>query len=387
MRIFQRAFLWLFGIVFGLLSIVGLAIGVVALVYDWNDLRQPIAGLASRALDREVRIEGNLSVDPGWITRIEVEGLSIGNPDWVTEPQMLRLATLQASVDIGELLKGRIRLPSVDLTSPALLLVRNEEGANNWRFGPADTSKDEDERTQTSPLPIVERLTMTNGTVRFRGPGPSPDIDLELARVTAVQNPAEMTIQMEADGTYQGEPFEMRVDAGSLAALQSKKPYPIDLSVSAGATRASASGRIADPLRLQGLDLAIDFKGNNAADLFPLTGVVLPPTPAFHITGTLRRDGPAWSLKNFRGTMGDSDLGGDVAVDFSGRKPELTATVQSDRLVLADLAPAGGAPREDAEENSAGTSARPGRVLPDKEIDLGRLNAMNGEVTFRSDRI
>jgi uncharacterized protein involved in outer membrane biogenesis len=61
--------------------------------------------------------------------------------------------------------------------------------------------------------------------------------------------------------------------------------------------------------------------------------------------------------------------------------------LRSNKLDFADLLPAVGAPRTPQPDGEVQTSDRPGKVLPDKHIDLTRLRAMDADVVFRSDRI
>src|SRR3546814_19125808 len=58
----------------------------------------------------------------------------------------------------------------------------------------------------------------------------------------------------------------------------------------------------------------LDFRGNNIADLYPLTGVPLPPSPPYQIAGDLDYDRASGAIR-FRhvdGRYGPSDIAGDV---------------------------------------------------------------------------
>jgi uncharacterized protein involved in outer membrane biogenesis len=48
------------------------------------------------------------------------------------------------------------------------------------------------------------------------------------------------------------------------------------------------SGTVSDPLNLGGVDLRLKFSGDSLGDLYDLTGVLLPDTPAFSTDGHLR---------------------------------------------------------------------------------------------------
>src|SRR5437762_2755698 len=65
------------------------AIVLVVVFFPWNVLRGPLAGYASARFDRPVAIDGDLDVKLGWTTRMQIDGLSIGNIGWSTEQPMV----------------------------------------------------------------------------------------------------------------------------------------------------------------------------------------------------------------------------------------------------------------------------------------------------------
>lgn len=384
-RAVKQAAIWLFAIVASLISVLAATVLVVALIYDWNDLREPAARLASAALGRKVSINGPLDVDLGWTTRIRMGEVSVANAAWAKEPEMLKIAQIDTAIDVRELLSGNIRIPSIALEKPEVILARNEKGETNWTFGDAQSDKPADGERQE--LPVIDELTVTDGSVQFQQPGPAEDLELLLDQVTLRQPPPDQDIRLDANGQYQNQPFKLTLEAGSFAELKGAEPYPLDLALTAGDLKGTVAGNIGDPAKMQGVDLAIDFKGDNAANLFPMTGLVLPPTPPYHIKGQLKRQGSAWTLADFDGTLGGSDLRGTISVDLAGERRMMRGDLSSNKLDFADLLPAIGAPREQDAGDQPPTSERPGRILPDKDIDLSRLRAMDADVTFRSNRI
>ncbi len=383
-RAFGRAAIWLLAAVLSTISVVVAAGIIIALVYDWNDLRAPVSRIASTALGRKVAIGGDLDVDIGWITRVKIEDLAVANAPWAREPQMVQIAAIDAAIDVSQLLTGHVRLPSVSLDSPHISLARNQKGQNNWTFGSGGGSSSDGGRGE---LPIIEEFTTKNALIRFEQPDPGKDVELIVDTLTLRQEPPNQDIRLSADGQYQKQPLRLRVNAGSFAELRGGKPFPLKVDLKAGNNKALVSGSIGDPAKMQNLDLAVDFSAENAADLFPLLGLALPPTPPYRIKGLLAHRQTAWSLADFEGTLGGSDLRGSIAVDLGGERPKLTGDLRSNKLDFADLLPSVGAPRNPQPDGEVKTSERPGRILPDKNIDLSRLRAMDADVTFRSSRI
>src|SRR6185369_8523051 len=124
------------------------------------------------------------------------------------------------------------------------------------------------------------------------------------------------------------------------------QPYDFEGHVRAGATRIDAKGSLNKPFDLGAFAVTADFAGSDLADLYYLTGLALPNTRAYHLSGALTRDGNVFHFRNFGGKVGDSDLHGELTVDGTGDKPYLKADIASQQLDFDDLGPLIGAPRK-----------------------------------------
>jgi uncharacterized protein involved in outer membrane biogenesis len=138
-----------------------------------------------------------------------------------------------------------------------------------------------------------------------------------------------------------------------------------------------------------------DIQGADLSDVYYLTGLALPNTPAYSISGTLARDGLQFNIDDLHGKMGASDIEGKVAIDTAHDRPRLTATLKSNELKLGDLAaPLGAGAAASPEANgtlkpaastakaSAPPSPPPGFLLPDADLQVGRVRGMDADVKF-----
>ena len=131
----------------------------------------------------------------------------------------------------------------------------------------------------------------------------------------------------------------------------------------------------------------MDVRGDDTANLFPITGIALPPSPPYSIVGNLDRNGTEWRLSDMSGKMGGSDLRGMMAIDLGKERPLMKANVTSDNLLAKDSGPfigarPGGQAGEQAAAKGDTVQRAEGKVLPNKEIELGRLKAMDADVAF-----
>ena len=91
--------------------------GVVALLllflalFDLDTFRHPIERIASSHSGRTVTIAGRLEAHIwSWTPGVTLNNLSVGNPLWEKEKQMLQTERLQLKVRLLPLLRGRVVL-------------------------------------------------------------------------------------------------------------------------------------------------------------------------------------------------------------------------------------------------------------------------------------
>jgi uncharacterized protein involved in outer membrane biogenesis len=194
---------------------------------------------------------------------------------------------------------------------------------------------------------------------------------------------AKAALQQAADhgGRHVAAPEEGRGHAGSFAKLRdASEPYPVELELRFGETEATVEGTIDRPLDVAGLDIEWSLEGPSLDDVFQLTGVPLPPTPSYSLTGSLFHGEQLWRVSDLDGRLGDSDLGGTMEVDVGTDPLTFEADLVSDRLDIKDLGGFLGAPvEEDAEETEG--------LIPERELDLTRLNAANGHARLEAKSI
>ena len=380
-----------------LLAVLTPALVLLYFVYlfDWNRARDPLSAAASERSNRKIVIQGDLRPTWGWpVSRLSAGGLMVGNVEGGSAPQMLELERLDVAIDLSSLLQGKLELTELTLVKPRLLLEKTASGASNWRFadnpaGGVAMALLPDDRGE---FPIIDGLRIEDGHITYKDPASKTDISLRAATVHGKANTQAQRIRFNGKGVFQGEALKFELMGGSVRELRdSTTAYPVSASIVAGLTSIKIEGTVIDPVLLKGLDVTVNIKGSNAADLFPLTGIALPPTPPYDITGRLDYAADVWRFRKFSGRLGDSDLAGDLSWDVHGKRPLLIANFTSRKLDLDDLAGLIGArpgtgpgetasPEQIAEAVAAQSDPR---MLPDMPLDISRLAAMDAKVEFR----
>ena len=402
-----------------LLLVAGLTLFL--LLFDWNLLRPTLNARVSAALDRPFAIEGNLAVVwrreaeegnwRGWLPwpHFSAEQLSLGNPEWAKGESFVSLGRVQFRLAPLPLLWKTVHIPRIDLSAPRASLERLADGRSNWTF---DLGGDEPQ----SPSP----WTLDIGTVAFdKGRVRLDDQSLQ-ARVEVLVDPLGQPIPFsdilgqgtadkaagqraaaqdyafawQAKGRYKGLPLDGSGKVGGLLALQdARRPFPLQADIRAGSTRIVLAGTLTDPQNLGALDLRLSLSGSSLGNLYPLTGVTLPDTPAYATDGRLsaqlqEEGGARFRYEDFNGRIGASDIHGNLTFVARQPRPKLSGSLISNQLRFADLAPLIGAD-SNAQKRARGATVRQpaDKVLPVEAFRTERWRDMDADVSFTGKRI
>jgi hypothetical protein len=414
----RKILLWTVASLVVLLAVLVLVIAF----FDWNRIKPPLNAKVSEELHRPFAINGNLAViwqrDPdegGWRAwvpwpHVVAEDLSLGNPDWSKQPQMVTLKRVELRISPVALLAQRVVIPRIDLTGPNAQLQRLADGRANWtfKFDPKDPDAEpsnwvvdigaigfdkghvtlDDQSLKTQLDLIIDPLGK---------PIPFSDIVGDKAAKTAQEKgatPQDYAFALKVKGQYHNQKLAGEGKIGGLLALQdAARPFPLQAKVKIADTSVELAGTLTDPLNLGALDLQLKLAGASLGNLYPLTGVTLPDTPPYatdgHLIAKLHEPGGAvFRYEAFNGKIGASDINGSLAYVASQPRPKLSGSLVSNQLLFADLAPLIGADSNAKQKARGGESKQPAdKVLPVEAFKTERWRDMDADVEFTGKRI
>ena len=404
-----------------LVLLLAVLVAVIAL-FDWNRVKPPINAKVSAILHRPFAINGDLSVrwqreadEGGWRAWVPwphliAEDLTLGNPDWSKNPQMVTLKRVELRLSPLPLLAQQVVIPRIDLTEPNANIERLADGRASWsfQFDPKDPNAE-----PSNWVVDIGAIGFDKGHVTFDDQSLKAHLDLVIdplgksipfgdivgdkAAKKALEKgvaPQDYAFALKVKGQYHGQNLTGSGKIGGLLALQdAAKPFPVQADVKIADTRIAVAGTLTDPRNLGALDLRLTLSGTSLGNLYPLTGVTLTDSPAYETDGHLiakLRDpaGAAFTYEKFNGKIGTSDIHGDLTYLASQPRPKLSGTLVSNQLLMTDLAPLIGADSNAKQKARGGESKQPAdRVLPVEEFRTERWRDMDADVEFTGKRI
>ncbi len=389
-----------------LLRIAGIGIGVLAALlvvfviavasFDWNRARPWLAAKATEATGRQVELRGDLSV--AWERPPEVRGwwryvpwphlrahdVALGNPEWAASgPWMATVPQLDFSLNLPALARREIRIEQARLAEPAIVFEKAGAERKNWVFESMQKKRDDASRWRFG----IGSLAIASGKLRYLDKGKATDLTLSLDTAT------DGSVRWQAAGRYNDQSLRGHGLAGALLALRtSDVRYPIEADVTVGDTQVVARGTLTDPSDPSALDIRLEISGASMADLYPVSGLLLPRTPKFSTAGrVVGRIVPGeldLRYEQFSGKVGQSDIAGTLRYRQQPRAL-LTGAVVSNHLRLVDLGRLIGAGEAgNAGKPKPGEIAQPkGRVLPVSPFKTEHWHKMGVDVRFTGRQI
>lgn len=360
---------------------------ILILFWSWDWFIPLINMRLTALLHRKTTIE-HLHISPGFVTTVRVEGLKITQPATFSGEKR-PFATAQeitVSFSVIDFIKDRkIHLPVVMLNGADADLITLKNDLNNFTFT-EDGKPAQQKSSDSFTLPQIDKLSVTATRLHVVYTPLQADITATIQADPTTQN-SRGILHINASGRYAKQPVTATFTGGALLSVMSENnPYPVNLKIQNGETTASLAGQIDQPMTFSGAQLKLHFAGPDMALLYPLTGVPIPHTPAYAITGNLDYNRDKIVFKNFSGQLGTSDIGGTIQLNPRTKPVFVEAALFSKQVNLSDLGGfIGASPDKTAQQKNS--DARSDAILPETPINIPKLNAVNAHLTYHGTHI
>jgi hypothetical protein len=351
-----------------LAAIVAIAAsGVPVSAAPWRDA---IGAVASDALGRPVTLDGPLELVLGLRTRLEVGGIRIANPPGFATPAFAELGAARAEVDLWPMLRGRLRIRTLDAANVKVRLERAADGRANWTFDALSAAPEPDDQGAGVAVRIG-RMTLRDLAVEHHAGGRVRYFDLDaLALEGAWTRPIKATVHGRVEKRF---PYLLTLEGGpGRLFYRGDSPWPFTLDLELADTRLHASGT-ADT-RAGKVEFAFGLGTENLERIASLVQTRLPKVGVTSLAARVTAGPDAVAVAGIRGVMGISEVAGHLEVALPGARPRVTGELD---VATFDLRPflAGDVGAEPKPVTYAEAEKQP--------VDLGALAAVDADVRVR----
>ena len=230
-------------------AIIAMTVAVIAVLHsiDVSSYREEISAGLGKATGRDVSIGGDIDLSISLRPAVVVEEVAIANTGWGSRPRMMTVRRAEARIELMPLITGDVRVTSLVLLEPDILLETNAEGVSNWRFGPSsngETTTAEDEagightvgRADAAPsgasrIPVFNHVEIHRGSLTYRDGMTGEEMRLDLTEVTVDAPSATAPVSVEATGVWNRAPFSVSGSIEPLSNLGSGLPRRRDRGI------------------------------------------------------------------------------------------------------------------------------------------------------------
>jgi uncharacterized protein involved in outer membrane biogenesis len=299
----------------GALVALGMGAAVLLVTVDW---RPYIERAASRSLGRPLSIA---SLHVAWRNPLAVEltDLRLANAPWGSQPDMLRVERLVATIDLRSLLQGVVRYETLLLENPVLLLERDAGGVGNWHFagnaaapGLAIVPKN---RTQ---FPTLIDFALRRGKLTYRATRNDLRLDFQDLAIRSAGDDEKVAVALE--GTYNSFPTRLTATTDSYVVLRNASiPFGADFSLTSTTSTIGFSGTMTEPLDFEGVRGRIQIDAKKLGDFLRVLGAEMRADFSFAVAGPFERTAAHWQISEAKGRLARDGFGGRLALDEGGR--------------------------------------------------------------------
>ncbi len=341
----------LFGLLIMVLLIAAFAGGYVFLKnFDLNHYKQDIEKIVYQQTGRQLVINGDAHLGISLLPTLVIDDISLSNAPWASQPQMVKLQSLQIEVAILPLLQKEIVVNSLKLVEPQIYLETSKSGMTNWDFSKPDnvsaavstlgfaqlekTANPTPVATSDSPLPdfikniSLKNITLQDGQITFIDGSKRKSEKIAVKTLSLSMDSLDSLINAKIDAVYQNQPISAQMTVGSFNNLfATDKPYAVNLTAQAYNLNAALSGTVLNPTSAPTYDLSLNLYN-------PAGNLNLPETTLeTALQGNLKHILADITTLNLANNL----ITGRLTADLSGVRPFVSANLQSARLDLRSL--------------------------------------------------
>lgn len=352
----MKKFLKITGIViFGLVLILGISAYVFVRNFDLNQYKSYVENLATKQLGRKLVINGNASVGISLLPTLIVEDVELANASWASQPQMVKVKSLEIQLSLLPLLHKQVVIDKLVLDQPQIYLETAKDGQANWDFGTPAQKVDVEKVLQDNNVALTpekqeviakvnsesanpaaaalagfaaKNVSIENGLVEYADRKSAETLNLQIKSFNLSEESMDDEIAVKFNVVFNGQTISGMADLGSLnSLLDRQKPYPFSATLKAFGADLKANGTAENIM--DNPKFAADLNLYNPAGNMGAPETTLKA----HVTGDPKKVKADIALLNIVNNM----ITGSVSADIAGKIPSINADLRSDKINLQNF--------------------------------------------------
>ncbi|MDM0108968.1 AsmA family protein [Variovorax sp. J22R24] len=303
------------------------AVVAVRRAYPPERLAALLSEQVTATTGRAFRIDGDLSIHLLPTIAVKANDIVLGNVEWGSQPDMIRLKQAAFEVSLRDLLDGRIRILSVEMDDADVLLESDGARQFNWHLAP----RQREGGTRGQGI-AVGRISVSNARITYRDGGKGV---VDTVTVDALDlRPQGERQALSATFTVGSRQWKAEGEIGHIGELQAGKgEWPFDLRFATDGTAFSAAGNMGTGPRAGLLEAKLSARLDTAAALSGFSAAAGLPMPV-EASATLVRAADEWRAESMQLSLGGQLLTGRVSF-HAGASSRLDADLSSAAIDLA----------------------------------------------------
>ena len=272
---------------------------------DLSVYQAQIEGFVSRQIGHELHVDGRFELQVGATTVLVVEDASLVNADWPGDGELIRVGHLTFAFNTWSLLSKPFLVEELTAKDVSGKLLVDEAGELNWvsrRVEPATADGEPLDLT----LVAVRSVNVEGVQFLYADPArPRPALArIEFLTVSPDENGI---LDLDLRGDINDLPMWADGKVGPWRNFVVGRDISADLDLRLGQTRLGLEGRVADVVRLEGVELSGSLSGPAVERLLDRLGIVQFATGAFDVAATVQQLDSGHQVR-LDGNLGQIDL-------------------------------------------------------------------------------
>jgi uncharacterized protein involved in outer membrane biogenesis len=238
---------------------------------DLTVYEEHIERFASNAIGHKLDIDGRFKLQFGRHSRLVAENVSLRNPNWPSEPGLLRVGHVTVVVDTWTLLDRPLVVENLEVRDIDGRLELLADGRSNWDTGREPEPAGDDFDTNRVAF---RRVRIDDVDFSFHDPERARSMDIVIEGLTVTPDGNDI-LDLDFQGTINGMPLWAEGKLGPWPNFLDGKDISADLDLTLGTLRLSVTGLAADLPYLQGIVAEAVLTGPDAGRVIGRLG--LPP--------------------------------------------------------------------------------------------------------------